>query len=445
VPAAIKIGRRNWIIPLVKRIAAIVSAVYPFPVDTGKKRVLAGIIEYLSTRAMEVHYIYIAGDGVVCKSSAITVHTIRKPRALAQIFRVAMSAMVLRHKSLQECMLFSQRVSAEINQKLQHIKPDLVIYDTIRLGQYLESNSMAASRVLYMEDLFSDRYNAVLQAMCQTGNVNIDALGNFGSFLPPICYRAMRARHFQKLLLAYEADIVRKREVQLAGLSDRALLLNSREAHRLAGQVSGGKVRVIKPLLQPRQRCVRDFCGQPQFCFVGSLAYALNELAMVNFMKHVMRTVVSFLPDVQLQIVGASPNESFVSVAEEHREHITFPGYVDDIDAIYRSSAALIAPMTIAGGIKLKILEALQAGTPVLTTPAGVDGISDREPPGCIVEPNLSRFPYWMKRLCELPFNQSLSDAGSEFFETHFGRETIMKEYDTIFDYSPAPGNHRVE
>jgi glycosyltransferase involved in cell wall biosynthesis len=57
-------------------------------------------------------------------------------------------------------------------------------------------------------------------------------------------------------------------------------------------------------------------------------------------------------------------------------EGVIVDEHVDDIRTAYRQADALLAPISIAGGTKFKILEAMASGCPVITTPQGIYGIS---------------------------------------------------------------------
>jgi glycosyltransferase involved in cell wall biosynthesis len=58
-------------------------------------------------------------------------------------------------------------------------------------------------------------------------------------------------------------------------------------------------------------------------------------------------------------------------------ERVTALGFVEDLTAQFRECQLFVAPLTEGGGIKIKILEAMAHGIPVLTTPIGTEGIVD--------------------------------------------------------------------
>jgi len=67
-------------------------------------------------------------------------------------------------------------------------------------------------------------------------------------------------------------------------------------------------------------------------------------------------------------------------------------GIVEDIDKIYRNSKITICPMLSGTGVKIKVLESLSYGLPVVTNPRGVDGLINKSDNGCIVSNNAKEF-----------------------------------------------------
>ena len=61
--------------------------------------------------------------------------------------------------------------------------PDIEVYDTLRLGQHAPASPRGRRRVLYLDDLFSVRYDRML-AVDERGDVDINPLGEFAANVP---------------------------------------------------------------------------------------------------------------------------------------------------------------------------------------------------------------------------------------------------------------------
>ncbi len=104
--------------------------------------------------------------------------------------------------------------------------------------------------------------------------------------------------------------------------------------------------------------------------FTGSFRYHTNYEAMVWFIKDVFPLILEQVPDAQLIITGEHAGLPLPS-----NRNVTLAGYVDDIKGLIASSTVAIAPIWSGGGTRLKILEAMAIGTPVVATTKGAEGL----------------------------------------------------------------------
>lgn len=108
-------------------------------------------------------------------------------------------------------------------------------------------------------------------------------------------------------------------------------------------------------------------------CFVGSMDYLPNVGAMTHFVERVLPEVRAARPDVTLAIVGRNPTASVQRLAEHPGVEVT--GAVDDVRPWLSRSAAMVVPLTIGGGTRLKIVEAMAMECPVVSTTVGAEGL----------------------------------------------------------------------
>jgi len=111
--------------------------------------------------------------------------------------------------------------------------------------------------------------------------------------------------------------------------------------------------------------------------FVGSMDYHANVDGAVSFGREVWPRVRDRQPELVFTVVGRDP-------APEVRALTTIPGIeitgtVDDVRPFYREALAAIVPLKVGGGSRLKILEAMAAGVPVISTTLGAEGLNVRD------------------------------------------------------------------
>ncbi len=104
--------------------------------------------------------------------------------------------------------------------------------------------------------------------------------------------------------------------------------------------------------------------------FTGPFKYRVNYEAMLWFVGEVFPLVLQQVPEAKLVITGDHENLPLPS-----SQNITLAGYVEDIKSLIAASAVAIAPLQSGGGTRLKILEAMAIGTPVVATSKGAEGL----------------------------------------------------------------------
>jgi len=107
-----------------------------------------------------------------------------------------------------------------------------------------------------------------------------------------------------------------------------------------------------------------------QLVFTGPFRYRANYEAMRWFLGDVFPKILSQIPEVRLLITGDHANLPLPSF-----RNVTLTGYVEDIKSLIASSWISIAPLLSGGGTRLKILEAMAIGTPVIATSKGAEGL----------------------------------------------------------------------
>ncbi len=106
--------------------------------------------------------------------------------------------------------------------------------------------------------------------------------------------------------------------------------------------------------------------------YLGQFGYRPNEAAAVELVRDVLPLVRERVPTAMVDLVGRNPTEAVRALGGPG---VDVMGEVDDILPSLHRARAMVVPLRAGSGTRLKILEAMAAGTPVVSTPLGAAGI----------------------------------------------------------------------
>ena len=175
---------------------------------------------------------------------------------------------------------------------------------------------------------------------------------------------------FKKLLKVIGYKTLKRREIESLRKCDLILPHNKDNIELLQKEgISREKCQWLIPFYYD-MRSVERKSNNRDILFYGAMSRKENYLSAEWFINHVMPLLNE--QDIRFVILGGNPPE-FLKKMECDRIHVT--GFVEDIESYFSNAMCLVAPLVLGAGIKVKILEALSAGIPVLTNNIGIEGI----------------------------------------------------------------------
>lgn len=168
------------------------------------------------------------------------------------------------------------------------------------------------------------------------------------------------------------------RENEKVGLSrsDYVIAIKEKDAEFFRGM---GLPNVI-PIghLFPAPPLAEDYSGETDVLFMGS-DNAGNLAAWRYFADILLDRIKERLPRISIQVAGRICGR--IPDSPDYGKL----GMVSDINKIYRSVKVAINPVTFGTGLKIKVIEPLAFGRPVVTTPKGIEGLEDAQDRGVLV------------------------------------------------------------
>lgn len=178
--------------------------------------------------------------------------------------------------------------------------------------------------------------------------------------------------------LADEATTIEKVERALWARCDIALYPSEEEVAQVRNMLPGAKAQALPLVSFPSDadRAVPTVVNREGILFVAGFAHPPNVDAALWLVSEILPQVRRQLPGVALRLVGSNPTEEVEALAGDGIEVL---GYVDTdtLHALYAQARVVIAPLRFGAGVKLKVLEAMHQGTPLVTTSVGAQGLPE--------------------------------------------------------------------
>jgi glycosyltransferase involved in cell wall biosynthesis len=167
----------------------------------------------------------------------------------------------------------------------------------------------------------------------------------------------------------YEAASLAALEQQLLELTDCVILLSSKETELLKKATPiklRPKITLIPPACEPKQ--IKRPAQPVRFVFIGSDALLQNRLT------------IEYLIDLWQQYSLQTPLVIYGKMTRTYPNlpaSIEFPGFADSLADVYTDHSLLLSPSFVKGGVKTKILEAMEFGILPIGNAISFEGIAD--------------------------------------------------------------------
>lgn len=145
---------------------------------------------------------------------------------------------------------------------------------------------------------------------------------------------------------------------------DRELLLDRDPSLLIDVVANGTDTKMYKPLEPPD--------GPPAFLFIGDMRYPPCVDGARFFASEILPRIRRRVPAAEFWIVGREPTSD---ICRLHGNGVHVVGAVDDVVRYYRKCHVSVVPLRAGGGTRLKVLEAMALGRPIVSTTLGAEGL----------------------------------------------------------------------
>jgi glycosyltransferase involved in cell wall biosynthesis len=172
--------------------------------------------------------------------------------------------------------------------------------------------------------------------------------------------------------------------------------------------------------------------------FLGGALHYPNVDALAYFCHDILPLVHRDMPDTSLLVIG----DFFDRQACPSNTPVRYTGYVEDVRPHLADCTLFVAPIRIGGGTRLKILEAMSLGIPVVSTPIGCEGLDVEHGRDILIADTAEKFASSIKAvLSDETFRRSLSGNGRRLVEQKYAWRLVLKRLARFFQDEPTPGS----
>ncbi len=252
----------------------------------------------------------------------------------------------------------------------KEINPDIIFVDYIRIAHIFPYINFKDKRlILNMDDPQSLKYIKMKSFIREIENPFGEALEN----LPSLIKIILKNNFTKKLILSYEIKMMQKYEKKWTKFY-HLVLTNSEKDKKYLNSIGIKNVNILPPLLKiDGDLKIKE--KENYILFVGKMDYAPNPDAVNYFLNKIFPHIRKVHPEIEFFIVGSNISEDLKKKWEKEKNVRVFVN-VPDVDPFYEKAVSFISPLRFGTGIKVKILEAMKCGAPVVTTEVGTEGMN---------------------------------------------------------------------
>lgn len=291
----------------------------------------------------------------------------------------------------------SPRVRALVRAELVGLAPDVVYLDHLAMAQYLEDARELAPRARVvldqhnLESEFFDQY-------------------------------AKRQRGPKRVAARLEADQAARYERRVLRAVDAVVAISPDDAAHFR-RLSGVEPHVV-PQVVAFTRRTRAAAEGRRFCYVGNLRWHPNVAGLDWLCAEVWPKVRASAPDAELEIAGiglpTGPDGAPIVPDAWKVPGVRTLGFLDDLEPLYARAQAMVAPVFGGSGVRMKLLEGMRAGMPIVTTKDSAHGLPLESGRELLVADDAAAFADAMLRLLGDPaLGQRLQEGSYAYLERH--------------------------
>ena len=219
------------------------------------------------------------------------------------------------------------------------------------------------------------------------------------------------------------ASIMKRKELSLLSQCALTVTNNPKDTALLVENgIQQGKIFTSAPYFDNYGELERK-PNRKDVIFYGAMSRPENYLSAQWFIENVMPELD---PATRFVIIGGTPDSS---LKQYESERVLLTGYVQDVSEWFAGCLCMAAPLVGGAGIKIKVLEAMSAGIPVLTNSIGIEGIGAVDGHDYLHCEKPGEYIFYINRMVSGQYNtESISKNARQFIRKNYNLPERLDE-----------------
>jgi glycosyltransferase involved in cell wall biosynthesis len=251
----------------------------------------------------------------------------------------------------------------------------------------------------------------------------------------------------RRWVLRRESLLLRDYEGHMCDRFDAVTAVTAEDRWALESVSGGGAAIDVVPIAVDTRE-ILPVARRPsgaRVVFVGTMNWPPNADAVTWFARQAWPIVRARRPDAQLDVLGACPPRRVAALAQEGGA-IRVVGYVEDLAARLGDAGVFVVPLRAGAGMRVKILDALARGLPIVSTRVGCEGLAVTHERDILIADTAREFAGAVVRVLDDPsLAERLGRNGRALAERVYDYRTACRPLDEIYARMAARSPSRVE
>ena len=177
---------------------------------------------------------------------------------------------------------------------------------------------------------------------------------------------------------------------------------------------------LMNKIEQSTLKAYPSFTDRAHFITIGNFKHAPNLNSVLYLKKYIWPIITKNLPQAQMHIYGAYVSENVKNLHNE-KENFLIKGWAPNKKDAFKNTRVCLAPIQFGAGLKGKLIDAMQYGTPSVTTSIGAEAMHNSLPWNGYIEDSVDKFAEKSVKL--------YTDVDCWYASQQFGVKIINKCY----------------